>query len=174
MKKKMNILMAVLAIVAVIGAGAGTAYAYFTSFALTEGVYPVAIGDQTKITEEFSAWTKHVRISADEKSGPVYVRAKAFHSDAYGVEYTDPEGMWEYDESDGFWYYKDILYATQQTAELTVRITGVPDDVEDPLAFGIAVVYESTPVRYEEDGTPYADWSAKVVPEGEEASDEEL
>lgn len=162
MKKKLNLLLCAVALVSILAAGAGTAYAYFTSYALTEGTCPVTVGDETRITEEFSSWTKHVRIEADEDSGPVYVRAKALHSDAYGVEYETPEGNWSYNSADGFWYYSGILYAGQRTAELTVRITGVPADVKDPLSFGVAVVYEHTPVRYDENGEPYADWEEKI------------
>lgn len=161
MKKKLNLLLCTIAAVSILIAGAGTAYAYFTSYALTDGTYPIAIGDRTKITETFSAWTKHVRITADDDSGPVYIRAKALHSDAYGVEYADPDGMWEY-RDDGFWYYKSIIYAGQTTSELTVKVTGVPEDIDDPLGFGIAVIYEHTPVRYQEDGIPYADWGQKI------------
>ncbi len=162
MKKKLNLFLCALAIVGILSAGAGVAYAYFTSYALTDGTYPVAIGDRTRITETFAAWTKHVRITADDDSGPVYIRAKALHSDAYGVEYSDPENGWEYNSSDGFWYCKGIIYAGQTTPELTVKVTGVPYDIDDPLAFGIAVVYEHTPVRYREDGIPYADWGQKI------------
>ena len=163
MKKKLNWILCIIAAVSILAAGAGTAaYAYFTSYALTDGTYPIAIGDKTRITETFSAWTKHVRITADDDSGPVYIRAKALHSDAYGVEYADPDGMWEYDNADGFWYYKSIVYAGETTTELTVHVTGVPDDIDDPLGFGIAVIYEHTPVRYQEDGTPYADWGQKI------------
>lgn len=167
--RKTNMWLAALAFVLVLGAGAGKAAAYFTSYATTDGTYPVTIKETTKITETFSNWTKHLRITADETSGPVYVRARAFHSDAYGVEYSDPAEKWEY-RSDGFYYYKDILYAGEQTEELTVKITGVPEDIEDPLAFGVAVIYEATPVRYRADGTPYADWSVTVA--GKEASDD--
>lgn len=160
-KKRFNIIMAALAAVLVLCMGAGTAMAYFTSYALTDGTYPVKIGEKTRITEEFSAWTKHVCITADPESDPVYIRARAYHSDAYGIEYSDPENAWEY-RDDGFWYYKDILYAGGTTPELTVKIAGVPEDITDPLAFGVAVIYESTPVRYDDAGSPYADWAQKT------------
>ena len=32
----------------------------------------------------------------------------------------------------------------------------------DQGSFNVVVIYETTPVLYREDGTPYADWSAKV------------
>lgn len=168
MKKKYLAICAMLLLFAV--PCAGRAFAYFTSYAVTTGTYPVSIGDKVVITEDFSRWTKHVRLTADQDSGPVYVRARAFHSDAYQVRYDDPDGKWT-DGGDGFYYYDDILYAGQTTAELTVYIDGVPEDIKDPLDFGVAVIYESTPVRYQPDGTPYADWSAATS--GKEAGHEE-
>lgn len=157
-----GLLCAALASLAILGAGAGTTWAYFTSYAVTDGTYPVAIGDKVVITEEFSNWTKHVRLTADGNSGPVYVRARAFHSDLYDVEYSFPGGKWS-DGGDGWYYYPDILYASQTTEELTVTIKNVPEEIKDPLDFGVAVVYESTPVRYREDGTAYADWDRPLA-----------
>ena len=40
-----------------------------------------------------------------------------------------------------------------------MRIENVPEDITDPTGFNVVVVYESTPVRYDEAGNPYADWS---------------
>ena len=48
------------------------------------------------------------------------------------------------------------------TDALDVRIENVPDDVDDPSSFNVVIVYETTPVRYHEDGTPYADWEADL------------
>lgn len=158
---------ALLAVLCVAFASAGTAWAYFTSYAITAGRYPVAIGDRVEIHEEFSRWTKHVRLTAQADSGPVYVRARAFHSDLYDIEYNVPEGKWR-DGGDGWYYYDDILYAGQTTSELTVNIKNVPEEIKDPLDFGVAVVYESTPVRYREDGTAYADWDAPLIDAGDE------
>ena len=48
------------------------------------------------------------------------------------------------------------------TEELTVTIKNVPEDVEPGTDFNVVVIYESTPVLYDSDGNPYADWTAKV------------
>lgn len=138
------------------------ALAYFTSYAVTEASYPVHIRDFAVITEDYSDWVKRVRITSEQDADPVYIRARAFHSDLYAVSYSDPDGKWE-QRDDGFWYYRDILYASQTTSDLVVSIDNVPVDVDGPADFGIAVIYESTPVRYEPDGTPYADWGKKLI-----------
>ena len=52
MKKKLNWILCIIAAVSILAAGAGTAaYAYFTSYALTDGTYPQIQGQ--RITEGF-------------------------------------------------------------------------------------------------------------------------
>ena len=42
---------------------------------------------------------------------------------------------------------------------MQVRISGIPEGEE---SFNVAVVYETTPVQYRADGTPYADWEVRL------------
>ncbi len=157
MKKKSSIL-AVLVLAAVLTAGIGKAWAYFTTFAEAAGGYTIELGDRTEITEKFDQWVKHVVITADEDSKePVYIRARAFCGSAYTVEYSDASGKWTPGEK-GYYYYSDILNAGGSTDELLVRIGNIPKDAKEGDSFHVVVVYESAPVRYQEDGTPYADW----------------
>jgi len=47
-----------------------------------------------------------------------------------------------------------------KTSVLSVKIENVPEaDLENGTMFNVVVIYESTPVMYREDGTPYADWN---------------
>lgn len=56
--------------------------------------------------------------------------------------------------------------------ELSVRIGNVPEEeLKDGLTFNVIVIYESTPVLYREDGTPYADWNA-VLDSGSSSSED--
>lgn len=42
-----------------------------------------------------------------------------------------------------------------------MSIGNIPEEeLKDNLTFNVIVIYESTPVMYNEDGTPYADWNA--------------
>ena len=43
--------------------------------------------------------------------------------------------------------------------------------LKDGLTFNVVVIYESTPVLYREDGTPYADWNA-VLDSGSSSSED--
>ncbi|MFR5585123.1 MAG: hypothetical protein ACLTLQ_16080 [[Clostridium] scindens] len=68
-------------------------------------------------------------------------------------------GAWEERDSDGYWYYNDVLPAGGMTKELLAEIT-IPEDLKD--SFNVVVIQECTQVLYKDDGTPYADWS-KII-----------
>lgn len=160
--KKLYLSLASLAAVAVLGASLGVAWAYFTTYAEAKGGYLLRLGSETRIEEEFTNWTKHLSVSNNEGSGPVYVRARAFCGSAYTLTYSSGSGKWR-DGGDGFYYYDEILYGGQTADPLDVRIDGIPadGDLEDGDGFNVVVVYESTPVAYDGDGNPKpADWTA--------------
>ena len=148
MKKKTTILAA-LAVILTLSAASGSAWAYFTTYA------------QATVEEDFSACTKHVSIKSEPDSEPVYIRVRAFCGEAYQLVYSDASGKWSPD-SDGYYYYSDVVKGGEATDVLDIKIENVPEDVKDPASFNVVVIYETTPVLYREDGTPYADWSAKV------------
>lgn len=156
--KRMRYLLPVLALSLVMTAGIGKAWAYFTTYASAQGGIPIELGSETEITERFSSWIKHLTITNDEGSEPVYIRARAFYGGNYTVTY---EGTgWSAGE-DGYYYYDGIVEGGGSTSELLVKIGGIPEeDLKDQQTFNIIVIYESTPVQYHEDGTPYADWTA--------------
>ena len=155
--------LALSAAVTIAGAGIGQAWAYFTTYAQAAGGYAVHLGSRTEIKEDFSDWTKRVVIANDEGSEPVYVRVKAFCGSQYTIEYSG-EG-WSLAQ-DGYYYYEHMVSGEKDhntTAPLNLKIGGIPADPEVMEQFNVIVIYESTPVRYHEDGTPYTvyetDWS---------------
>lgn len=158
--KRNYMVLTLLAVGMILTAGIGQTWAYFTTYVEVEGGYPVQLGSrsETHIDEEFSNWTKHVRITNEEGSAPVYIRARAFCGSTYQLNYTSPSGKWAVNANDGFYYYSDILNGGETTEELLIKIENIPEDVTDPKAFNVVVVYESTPVRYDEAGNPYANW----------------
>lgn len=160
MKKKMSYVIAALALTAVMTAGIGKAWAYFTTYAQAEGGYPIHLGERTDITEDFSDWTKHVAITSDPESAPVYIRVKAFSGSLYELEYaSEVTGDWTLG-ADGYYYYNKILKGGETTSRLNVMISGIPADAEDGDKFNVVVIYESTPVLYDSAGAEYADWNA--------------
>jgi len=154
-------ILPVLAVVLVLGAGMGSAYGYFTTYTEAAGGFAIKLGDSTDINETFSAWTKHVSITSREDSQPVYIRVKGFCGSEYELEYIDESGKWSLEE-DGYYHYRDIVYGGESTDELLVRIGGIPEEVAEPTEFNVVVIYESTPVRYDEAGNPYADWTVTL------------
>lgn len=158
--KKKNVLLAALAVSLTLSAGAGSAWAYFTTYANASGGYTLSLGDKTTVSENFSSWTKHVVITSQADSKPVYVRAKAFCGSDYELVYSGSD-KWS-PNSDGYYYYSDILNGGDSTDALDVKIENIPEEVKNGDSFNVVVIYETTPVRYHEDGTPYADWTAEL------------
>lgn len=152
--------LALAALTAVAFAGIGEAWSYFTTYAEAAGGYTIQLGDRTEITEEFTDWTKHVVIENVESSEPVYIRARAFCGSQYTLVYSG-EGWTQ--GSDGYYYYGNIVNGGASTGQLDIRIENIPADPEEMERFNVVVIYESTPVKYHEDGTPYTveetDWS---------------
>lgn len=152
--------LALAAALTVVSAGIGKTWSYFTAYAEAAGGYTIRLGDRTEITEKFSGWTKQVTITSDEGSEPVYVRAKAFCGSQYSIMYSG-EG-WTLN-SDGYYYYDSIVYGGGAAAVLNLKIEGIPQDPEEEERFNVVVIYESVPVRYHQDGTPFTvqetDWS---------------
>jgi hypothetical protein len=145
----------------VLSTSIGKTWAYFTTYALAQGGYTIELGDRTELRESFSAWTKHVTIHSDEDSQPVYVRVRAFCGSAYDLIYSDSSGKWS-PNADGYYYYSSILSGGQDTDALDIRIDNVPTDLTEPEEFHVVVIYETTPVCYDQDGAPYGDWDGQV------------
>ena len=150
-------LLPVLALLMVLTAGLGTAWAYFTTYAMAQGGYTIKLGDRTQIEEEFYSWTKRVTVTSDEESEPVYIRVKAFCGSAYELQYIDEAGNWS-PGADGYYYYAPAVAGGESTSELLVKIGNIPEEGKDGDSFNVAVIYESTPVHYDTEGNPYADW----------------
>ncbi|WP_165247991.1 hypothetical protein [Adlercreutzia sp. ZJ141] len=168
-----------LAVVCIAVAGIGAASAYFTTYCQAKGGYTLELGDDTTVEETFANWTKTVTIKSDAASSePVYVRVAAYGPSDYAIEYSEPGGATNWSQAgDGYYYYKGnkgVLDpgATTPPLDLIIRDVPVSDSTtgEAPQlgdAFNVVVVYETTPVQYQADGTAVvepeaADWSVKL------------
>ena len=165
--KKKRILLALLALCLALTAITGSAWAYFTTNTSAAGGQTLRLGSSTSVDEDMDGWTKQVTITNDENSAQsVYLRARVFSQ--YTVKC---EGDGWREDTDGYWYYSDILAPGASANMFTAAITpnGVPgsptapgDEKAEP--FDVTVVYETTPVQYQADGTPYANWDLKLQP----------
>ena len=158
MKKKMIFLLA-LSVLLATAVTMNSTLAYFTTYAEAKGGYVVELGD-THIEETFSGWTHRVVITSDSTSQPVYVRAKAFAGNACTLTYSG--NGWELG-SDGFHYYDTILYGGEATTEFLVTVGDIPEGAKPGDGFNVVVIYETTPVLYDEAGNPYADWTQRLA-----------
>lgn len=136
--------------------------AYFTTYVVTAGGYPIILGSKITIKEDVEDMKKHIQlINTGEED--CYVRVKVFFSKDIEVSYVSAmdeanQAYWN-EKEDGYWYYKEIVPVGTETQELVVTMK-VPQDWKD--SFNVVVVQECTPVLYTEDGTPYADWNKKI------------
>lgn len=163
--KKRRILLALLALCLALTAITGSAWAYFTTNTSAAGGQTLRLGSSTTVDEDMNGWTKQVTIT-NSGEVPVYVRAKVFSQ--YNLGYDDNTD-WSL-ETDGYWHYNvplntgdaAVFYAAIQSAS---GITGAPTlPSQGGEAFDVTVVYETTPVQYQADGTPYANWDLKLQP----------
>ena len=160
--KKMRYAVMALAVAAVMTAGLGQAWAYFTTYAAAEGGYTINLGDRTEITEHFLDWKKTVTVTNDQGAAPVYVRVKAFGPSTHPLTYEG--GGWTAGE-DGYYYYGNPVPGGESTGPLEISIGNIPEhkDPEDGDTFNVIVIYESTPVLYDKDGNALpADWNATL------------
>lgn len=130
--------------------------AYFTTYVSAGGSQVVNMGAQTEIQEDLSAMTKHISITNTSGSNACYVRAKVFYGSQFTVDYSGADGLWTLGEDD-YWYYGPALAPGESTGILDVKIN-VPEDF-DREEFNVVVVQECTPLIYDENGDPAADWS---------------
>ena len=163
-RKKIGILIAVLAAL-VLSASIGTTMAYFTTYTRAVGGQKLHLGYSTTVTESFSEKAKHVVVSNDETSASaVFVRVKGFSAQALTYNSnqdphwaaTAPEGS--ITNGEGYWYYLLPVDPGKSTSQIDISIT-FPGTPKEDDSFNMIVIYESTPVKYKEDGTPYADWT---------------
>lgn len=164
--KKKSIFLFVLTIALIFATSVNSALAYFTTYAEAAGGYTLRLGGGyvipgggNDIEEEFSNWTKRVTITNDPDGQPVYVRAKALSGSKYSLRY-DGKGWTLID--DGYYYYDEILYGGEKTTELLITIENIPTDLHIGDDFNVVVIYETTPVAYDTNGIPYADWSSTL------------
>lgn len=138
----------------------GSAMAYFTTYSTAGGGVTMNMGfTETIPNEEVDENGKHITIT-NTGDYDCFVRVKAFAP--VELTYNAPDGGWT-NGGDGYWYYDEVLPADETTShELNITYK-FPSGDEKPEEFNIVVIEECTPVLYQEDGTPYADWNHVIT-----------
>lgn len=144
------------------------ASAYFTTYVSAGGSQIVYIGSQTEIHEDVVNMTKRVSITNTSQTNDCFVRVKVFCSSQLPLSYENESGLWS-EGTEGYWYYGSILPAGASTEILNVKIGELPADY-DRDSFNVIVIQECTPVVYDKEGNPTADWN-QVYTEYQEIAD---
>ena len=157
-KKPLIMAAATLALIGTLAVG--SAMAYFTTYSTAGGGVTMNMGfTETIPNEEVDENGKHITIT-NTGNYDCFVRVKAFAP--VELTYNAPDGGWT-DGGDGYWYYDEVLPAGETTShELNITYK-FPSGDEKPEEFNIVVIEECTPVLYQEDGTPYADWNHVIT-----------
>lgn len=138
----------------------GSAMAYFTTYSTAGGGVTMNMGfTETIPNEEVDENGKHITIT-NTGDYDCFVRVKAFAP--VDLTYNAPDGGWT-DGGDGYWYYGEVLPAGETTGKELNITYKFPSGDEKPDEFNIVVIEECTPVLYQEDGTPYADWNHVIT-----------
>ena len=133
----------------------GSAMAYFTTYTTAGGGVTMNMGfTETIPNETVDKDGKHVTIT-NTGDYDCFVRVTAFAP--MKLTYTTPNGGWKA-KDDGYWYYEGVLPAGETTPELNISYK-FPEGKDKPEEFNIVVIQECTPVLYDKDGNPYADWN---------------
>ena len=110
-------------------------------------------------------------VTSDAKSGPVYVRMRAFAGPEYekNLKYTRGDGWSDAADAEGWWYYGPILQANDSASPFVVELVDLPEGtlLTEGDSVNIVIVYEYTPVLYDEAGNAYADWDLVLKVGGE-------
>lgn len=152
--------MAAAALVLTAAADLKDASAYFTTYVSAGGSKTIHLGSETEIHEDVSNMTKHVSVQNTSPANDCFVRVKVFAGSWLNITYTDKSesgSLWKHSDEDGYWYYQEILAPGASTEVLDVKIGDLPTDF-DRDSFNVIVVQECTPVVYDENGTPSANW----------------
>ena len=161
-----------IAIMLVMSAVMGSAWAYFTTYAKAKGGVTLKLGHEEHIDEEFEDWEKIIDLTSTEDSNEVYLRVKAFCAE-YDVTYANTQN---WTEGDNDWMYYDKTLApgkslSESGDQLKAKINDVPksgdEGLEDGKTFNVIIVYESMEVQYEEKtgrklSAQEADWSREL------------
>ena len=161
--KNKTLLLAFVAVALVAAMGIAPAWAYFTDSDTVAGAIPVKVKPKTDIYESYKEGVKHVVVTNDaDSSMPVYVRARVYASNVFtltisGESWTGPTEEW--------YYYDGIVDPGGETTQLDIKVefppyksATQPTGAEFGDNYNVVVMYESTPVQYDAEGNPYADW----------------
>lgn len=159
-------LLLAAAVMLVMSASMGAAWAYFTTYTAAKGGMVLHMGHEEKVRESYKNWKKTINIQSTEDSRPVYIRARGYYAGEGELSYSSGSGNWE---MRGDWmYYTRTLNPGKSLEdsgdELVVEIP-VPSNEKDKDTFNVIVVYETMEAIYGPDpaSTDPLSWDDEAV-----------
>ena len=155
--------LALMALILTFGISVGGAMAYFTTYTEAEGGIAMELGfPNTGIEEHVVDGKKEIKL-LNTGDYDCYVRLKALTGDAYkdSLTYSEPDGSGKWTPgADGYYYFSDIVPAGETTSQINVGFSFPVEEEgkEPPADFNVIIIQECTPVAYDEEGNPVAEW----------------
>lgn len=152
---KKRILLIVVACFIMLGASFGITYAYLISDdteinAFTAGETVIEVEEDYTPPEKLEPGTAINKKPWVENTGnlPCFVRMRADFSDSRAEAFCESldinTGYWEYNSSDGYYYYKKLLMPGEKTEYLFTQIVIKKDsDLQDMIDFDVLVYAEA-------------------------------
>lgn len=189
MKNMKTICLTLVALALVVTLNIGNALAYFTNYTADAGTKTIDLGfseaeieEKVTTTEDSAKKTVWITNTGDYDC---YIRMKAYAgidleydidpSDADSTELNVVEGNWVRDDSwkedlwdeswtddDKFCYEFSAILAPGETTQPIEVSFDLPEGT-NPDDFNVIIIEESTPVLYDSEGNPYADWDATMM-----------
>ena len=163
--KRKSIVLAVLAMVLVLGLSVGTAWSYFTDTTTAEGSVTLSVEPTTTIDEENGPGTKTIRIMNTSDMSPVWVRVRVYAATDLGADASGTN--WSGQISDWYQYGQpvdpgadtdplNVTFTLKRGYDATENPNGANDGDEQ----NIVVIYECVPVSYDASGNALpANWN---------------
>ena len=173
MKTRNTFVLSLLALALILSAVISPALAYFTDQDQATGAIPITLSGKTVIQDNYENGKKTIAIQ-NTKGRDVWVRMQIAVGETVKQYVVFTSGTGWTDGGDGYWYYGSPVSSSapnNSTSIFTVDITNVPVPIPtenqelSQTEFNVSVLYETTPVQYNTDGsTKAADWNIQLKP----------
>ena len=148
-----RLLIAALAVLT-LAVSVPSALSYFSTYTRVEGERPIKLGEKVNVEESGDGSVKHIKLTADEESSPVFVRLAIFVPTSVEPYLVYEDEGWT--KRGNYYEYDTVLFAGQ-SAEFEVKLQDDAPIERD--SFDLIVIYEYTPAMLDDAGDYYADWS---------------
>jgi predicted ribosomally synthesized peptide with SipW-like signal peptide len=158
--KRSNLVLAILAVMLVLGMSVGKAWSYFTDSDSAEGTLTLSVQPSSEIEEHNDPGMKTIRIRNTSQAVSVWVRARVYANPKLGASASGDN--WQGDIVS--WYEYGVPLSAGAEAEPLYVKFHLPRPYDEQQGEGaldgdetnVIVVYEYLPTQYDTEGKPLA------------------